>query len=186
MKPLASFGPAIARRGHGVCRLCKNARNRDYAARNPEKVRTYALAHNNLHRAVVRKRALKSYYRHRDERLANARAAYQRPETKAAKHGQLIRRKYGISVPEYEALLVAQGGGCALCHRTPKPGRRLAVDHDHETGHVRGLLCTRCNTSIGQLGDTAPALERALAYVRRAAPPKPLAPALRINLLGAN
>ena len=48
---------------------------------------------------------------------------------------------------EYERLLAAQGGGCAICGSTPKT-RRLHVDRDHKTGAVRGLLCFRCNRAI--------------------------------------
>jgi hypothetical protein len=48
---------------------------------------------------------------------------------------------------DYEALLAAQGGVCALCGKPPKT-RRLSVDHDHKTGTVRGLLCFRCNRAL--------------------------------------
>lgn len=53
----------------------------------------------------------------------------------------------GVSDAEYERLLAAQGGGCAICGATPKT-RRLHVDHDHKTGAVRGLLCHRCNRAL--------------------------------------
>jgi hypothetical protein len=68
------------------------------------------------------------------------------------------RRKYGISLLEYEVLLLRQNDRCAICRR--KPGvRRLAVDHDHNSEHlgirksVRGLLCRDCNEYIGRTGD---------------------------------
>lgn len=82
-----------------------------------------------------------------------------------------LRSQYGITEKDYQALLARQGGVCALCgeeNQQPKnkPWRRLAVDHCHKTGCVRGLLCTKCNTSLGNLGDTIEGLERALAYVR--------------------
>lgn len=187
VKPVASFAPALVRRGFGECRVCKNARNRDYAARNPEKVRAYALEHNDRNRAVVRKRALASYYRNHDERRARSRAAYQRPEGKRAAHDKHLRRKFGISAVDYDAMLLAQGGTCALCRKPPGPRRKLAVDHDHDTGRIRGLLCAHCNTSLGALGDTPAAIEKVLAYVRSEVPAvKPSAPVLRINLLGAN
>lgn len=54
------------------------------------------------------------------------------------------RAKDLVTELEYAALLALQGGHCALCPNTPKT-RRLAVDHDHRTGRVRGLLCFRCN-----------------------------------------
>ncbi len=53
-------------------------------------------------------------------------------------------KQLGVTDDQYERLLAAQGGHCALCPSTPKT-RRLAVDHDHKTGKVRGLLCHRCN-----------------------------------------
>lgn len=55
---------------------------------------------------------------------------------------------YGITQSEYELMLAQQGGVCALCGSPPKR-YRLAVDHDHETGKIRGLLCTPCNRWLG-------------------------------------
>ena len=73
---------------------------------------------------------------------------------------------FGLTADDLAALIEVQGGSCAICGRQPKPGgRRLAIDHDHETGLVRGLLCYRCNTAIGLLGDSPQAIARALAYV---------------------
>lgn len=55
---------------------------------------------------------------------------------------------------EYDALLAAQGGHCAICPSTPK-SRRLHVDRDHRTGEVRGLLCMRCNRALPSWVDVA-------------------------------
>jgi hypothetical protein len=76
-----------------------------------------------------------------------------------------LRRKFGITPERYEELLEAQGGVCAICQKPCSSGRRLAVDHDHEAGIVRGLLCRRCNTAIGLLGDDAVSLLRAAGYL---------------------
>lgn len=70
-----------------------------------------------------------------------------RSEKNRVKH---LVRTYGITVEEYENLLKEQNGVCAICANPPGK-RRLAVDHDHETGLVRGLLCSPCNTGIGLL-----------------------------------
>jgi hypothetical protein len=62
------------------------------------------------------------------------------------------RNKYGISFTseQYDAMHESQEGKCAVCGRAESAsGRRLAVDHDHRTGAVRGLLCTKCNTTLG-------------------------------------
>lgn len=69
--------------------------------------------------------------------------------------------KHGLTIEDYERLLAEQRGGCALCGSTD----RLCVDHDHETGRVRGILCFKCNTAIGMLGDSAAGLRRAFEYL---------------------
>lgn len=75
--------------------------------------------------------------------------------------------RYGLTVEEHDAMLAAQGGVCAICGNPPNPdgvgpASRLHVDHDHETGEVRSLLCNECNRGIGFLKDS-PALLRAAA-----------------------
>jgi hypothetical protein len=63
---------------------------------------------------------------------------------------------YRLSVPDYEKILSYQGGVCAGCSKPPR-GTRLAVDHCHRTGRIRGLLCWLCNRAIGLLRDNAKA-----------------------------
>lgn len=83
-------------------------------------------------------------------------------------------KKYGIDTGEYELLLDKQGGVCAIClnlesrthHRTGKIFS-LTVDHDHQTGTVRGLLCTKCNRALGALGDTQEMISRVLMYLAK-------------------
>ena len=58
-------------------------------------------------------------------------------------------RKFGITPEQYEVMSTKQKGVCALCKKLPHPKRRLAVDHNHETGKVRGLLCDFCNRHLG-------------------------------------
>jgi len=80
-------------------------------------------------------------------------AAYSRMyymRTREAKAARVIRRLYGLTEGEYDALLREQGGRCALCGQGPCCGRsRLAVDHRHDDSKaVRGLLCEKCNGII--------------------------------------
>lgn len=78
-----------------------------------------------------------------------------------------VLKKYGLTREQYDAILEFQGGRCAICRNEPKT-RRLAVDHDHVTGQIRGLLCMNCNHYL--LGyrkrdaDTAALLRRAADY----------------------
>lgn len=62
-----------------------------------------------------------------------------------------IKKIYGLTPEQYDEKLRNQGGGCAICLKPYNSGRRLSVDHDHQTGMVRGLLCTSCNTRLGMI-----------------------------------
>lgn len=78
-------------------------------------------------------------------------------------HGKRLESVYGITAEEYAKLYQAQGGRCYLCRVASGAARRLAVDHDHDTGLVRGLCCGRCNLMIGIWG--IPGVLRALEYL---------------------
>ena len=75
------------------------------------------------------------------------------------------KRGSSIKLPQYEELLRTQGGVCAGCLTAPTDALRLAVDHDHTTGEVRGLLCRGCNTGLGQLRDDVVRLRRLADYL---------------------
>ena len=77
-----------------------------------------------------------------------------------------LKSTYGIDQSDFDNLVKQQKGKCKICSRSTP---RLVVDHDHTTGKVRGLLCTRCNTSLGQLGDNVSGLSKAIQYLRKAA-----------------
>ena len=84
-----------------------------------------------------------------------------------AKGGQhkMVLKRFGLTPAEYAARLEAQSGACAICGG--RDARRLSVDHNHETGAVRGLLCRNCNVGIGALGDDADVLRRAAEYLEK-------------------
>lgn len=56
--------------------------------------------------------------------------------------------RYGLNNDDFLVMLEQQGGLCAICRKPPRPGRKLSVDHNHKTGQIRGLLCTRCNNHV--------------------------------------
>lgn len=87
-------------------------------------------------------------------------------------HGEYQRalrlmKFFNITVEEYDSILAAQGGVCAICERPPKNlSRRLCVDHDHSTGLVRGLLCSFCNRGIAIFRDDCKKLENAANFIK--------------------
>ena len=76
---------------------------------------------------------------------------------------------YGLTVEKYDAMLVKQGSVCALCDgaETNIKKTHLCIDHDHNTGKVRALLCDRCNRGIGAFGDNLDLLEKAVLYLQK-------------------
>ena len=84
----------------------------------------------------------------------------------AASHDAYVVETYGLRPGEYKALYAAQGGRCYICLRAKGLSRRLAVDHDHATGFVRGLLCTTCNKELGHARDDPAHFERAIEYLK--------------------
>lgn len=141
-------GPKPAGQGRKLCESCR--------VRATDRERVAAKVHQRRY-----------YERNRDKVIARAKArAEADPAGTAAYHrenhqqrvadGRVLRlrvAKYGLTPDEFHALLEAQGGVCAICGGTDTQ-RRLAVDHDHESGEVRGLLCSGCNgAKLGALKD---------------------------------
>ena len=94
------------------------------------------------------------------------RARRAEPATKKAERSGYLKRKYGITVEQYDELLASQGGRCAICRREPRPDISLHLDHDHESGQLRGILCFRCNNALGDFDDDPTLLQAALGYLR--------------------
>ena len=78
-----------------------------------------------------------------------------------------FKKQYGITIEQYDGMLDAQGGGCAVCSaKTPSNRTKyFAVDHCHTTGKVRGLLCTKCNRGLGLFNDKPDLLKSAVNYL---------------------
>ena len=102
------------------------------------------------------------------ERLnAYRRARRLEPEVKLRERAGHLKRKYGITVQQYDAMLEAQGGGCCICGRPPREDISLHVDHDHSTGNIRGILCFRCNNALADFQDNQHLLQKAADYLDR-------------------
>jgi len=90
------------------------------------------------------------------------------PKKKEQSKGQRLKYKFGITLDDYNKMFAEQGGCCAICgdHQSNHQ-RAFAVDHCHDTGKVRGLLCINCNTGIGKLNDDPALLRIAISYLEK-------------------
>ena len=133
----------------GMCRSCYEIdlrkRNPEYAERQRENCRAWGETH--------------------QEQKKRVNAAYQAKRDPAMKWAWSLMRTHGITPDDYEGMLQAQGGVCAICGKEPN-GRRLAVDHCHKTGRVRGLLCFRCNFGLSWFQEEQERLQSAADYLR--------------------
>ncbi len=117
--------------------------------------------------ATVKAR-VKRWQQENPERVnAYRRARRLEPEVKMRERAGHLKRKYGITVGQYDEMLAAQGGGCCICGRPPREDVSLHVDHDHSTGEVRGILCFRCNNALADFQDDQQLLQKAAAYLDR-------------------
>jgi hypothetical protein len=93
---------------------------------------------------------------------------YKDPE-RYGKHKERIKNnryagsRYGMSREDWEVFIKRNNGMCEICSKR----KATCVDHDHVTGEVRGRLCTSCNVSIGQLGDTVESLQKVVNYLTK-------------------
>lgn len=124
----------------------RRAYRRQWAAKNPEKIRAYSRKHYRSNTPTEEQKARKSF-------------------TQKRRH---LETKYGITPEQWDTMYAAQGGVCAVCKVPGRVGKhgKLAVDHCHTTGRIRGLLCTPCNVSIGILGETPEQWEVVWRYLR--------------------
>lgn len=107
------------------------------------------------------------YAKTRSRRLALYKERYKRnPDSfKTNNKRHVLKRKYSLSLEEFERLYLLQNGRCAICDQE-EVGKLLSVDHDHETGKVRGLLCCNCNRGLGIFKDDLTLLNKASDYIR--------------------
>ena len=129
-------------------RISNRKSSRKYAQANREKVNAWSRRYRKAN--LEKRKAIERRYR--------------------AKHGERIKltqrlRPLGLSVEQYNEMLARQGGCCAICERPPQGKRPLAIDHDHQTGRVRKLLCHHCNCALGYARDDPAVLRNAAAYI---------------------
>lgn len=117
--------------------------------------------------------AHKKWYAERGHELMREKraAVAHLPETKERNRRNSLKQCFGLTVEDYDAMLEAQGGGCAICGGTCKSGKNLSVDHCHDSAKIRGLLCGHCNKGIGLFLDNPAFLRSAADYLEASRDP---------------
>lgn len=140
-----SWTPSCRKARRYICRACWVARQKAYQIKDPnwrEKRQLRSKAYReNLDPEVKRKRA-------RDTRC------------------RYIRKTFGISLDQYEEMVLERNGCCDICKSGTKGMGTLHIDHCHKTGMVRGLLCMNCNVSLGLMYDDPEIMENAIKYIQ--------------------
>lgn len=146
---LSKFGSKGNGRPRATCRACTNIQNWEsrqrVKARDPEK-----------------------YYQRRRRWTKETRLRRGPEKTAILDRKTKLKMNYGMTLADFDALLLKQGDVCAICFG-PKGARQWHVDHDHKTGAVRGILCNNCNTGLGLFKENQVSLARAIEYLSGAA-----------------
>lgn len=138
-----TLSQCLPRKLRHLCKACSHERYRRWRRKNP----------NTLRENYLKIRCCKQYIRKMRD--------------------VWLKRKFGITIIEYESMLEKQNGKCAICKNyevakkiNNDKVREMSVDHCHKTGKVRGLLCTGCNTAIGHFKESIESMQSAIEYLR--------------------
>lgn len=141
-----TWSPSNRKYRRYICKTCWNNRQREYQQKDP-----------NWREA--QKAKSKKYRENRDpetrlKQTRNSRCKY-------------IRRKFGITLEEYENMVLDRKGCCDICQSQSKGRGNLHIDHCHQTGKLRGLLCMNCNVVLGLVYDKSEILNSAINYINK-------------------
>lgn len=128
------------------CRSCRNEKQRMYWNGLPEDIREKRKNSSEYQKEWVKKNSEK---------------------VKESARAQHLKRKFKMTVEEYDSILESQNGVCKICGNVCATNKALAVDHDHRTGKIRGLLCKNCNTALGLFKDDEELMLKAINYIKK-------------------
>ena len=163
---------------------------KDYYGRNKEKCKAKSRSHYQKNKDAINAKRKEYFAKYREEHREKIRLdgkKYVYDDVKSAKRRQhyqtykerdkpknrkaRLKKEYGITPEQYDEMLKCQDNRCAICERHQSEFKiRLAVDHCHHTGKVRGILCSDCNKSLGGFKDGVGMLNKATAYLQRESP----------------
>lgn len=145
-KPLSDFGKDRGRRdGHtSACKECKNKQSAAWQKANPERVKEINALHKN-----------------------NRKEYYSDPTRKLKYRSLDLERRFGLTHADYEEILAKQNGTCKICRllRISEGKNFMPLDHCHQSGRIRGILCSWCNRALGLFEDDIELLKRAINYL---------------------
>lgn len=159
----------------GDCRVCRNEANRARYATNPEKVNAARRVRHAANPEKARAEDQARYAANPEKKNAAGRAFYSNSKKDPTKHSANLDRIYfnriksafGLSKEGYIRLFESQEGKCDICGVSPAKGRHLAVDHDHTSGKVRGLLCSMCNLAVGHVKESSEIGRKLVSYIEK-------------------
>lgn len=145
------------------CKECQKKNYKQWHQKNLDKQREKKKQYRQQNSEKERER--KKIYRQKNaEKIRDKNKIYRKVNAEKIRD-RILKYKYGISLEEYNLMFERQNGCCLICKEQPKKG--LVVDHSHNTGKVRGLLCNDCNTGIGLLKETPQFFINAIEYLQK-------------------
>lgn len=163
-----------------ACRLCLKETTKQWRLNNPEKVKE--MDKNKVLRNIEKiKERRKKHYQENIEQIKernekwrkNNKDKHNKSTTKYYKNNpdkarnRQLKHSYNITLEQYNEMLVAQNNVCMICKNSETENKNFAVDHNHNTGKVRGLLCSACNKSLGGFKDNVNILQNAIEYLKK-------------------
>jgi len=141
-----------------------SAYKKEYYENNKEKISTYGNEYRKLNKE--KKKEYDKLYRQKNKEKIKEQKKLQYDYLKVKDKD--LKRKYNISLDDYNKMLLEQEGKCWTCSMKAEDekGKVLVVDHNHLTGEVRGLLCNRCNTAIGLLQESQETIAKVSKYLQ--------------------
>lgn len=140
-----------------------------YRKDNVEKIREYQKQYYIDNKERLQKRAKENrieYRKNNVEKIREYQKQYDKDNSLKRKNSH-IKRKYGVTLEEYDLMLNKQGSRCLICNRHQTEVKiPFGVDHDHKTGRIRGLLCNKCNQGLGLFNDDINILLKAIKYLK--------------------
>jgi hypothetical protein len=168
-KPLTEFTKS-RNKSLPNCKKCRCEISKLYNLKNKEKRNIYSKQYREKNKDKIKEKRSKIYcqeYRKINRDKINLYAKNYYISNKESQKNSQLKSRFNITLEEYNKMFQKQNGVCAICGKNEEiKGRSLAVDHNHQIGKVRGLLCGKCNKMLGLSNDNIIILESAINYIK--------------------